>query len=117
MSSSKIALTIAVLLCIPFAASAKDDGLPTIDFRKNCGVRAKAIADMMGDKQTTITFDSCVKSEQAAKDALIAAWKDIPASYKTFCISPKVYSPSYTEWISCLEMNIDVKRLRTGTSN
>jgi hypothetical protein len=113
MSKSTIVLTVAVMLCITFAASAKDNSLPNIDIRKSCGVRAKASADMMGDKSTSSAFDLCMKSEQEARDALVSSWKDIPSSYKAFCIAPNAYSPSYIEWISCLEMNIDVKRQRT----
>jgi hypothetical protein len=52
-------------------------------------------------------------SEQQARVAILAAWKDIPPDYKSFCIRPDVYSPSYIEWIACLEMRIDLKRLRS----
>jgi hypothetical protein len=53
-----------------------------------------------------------MRSEQEARDAIVSAWKEIPSQYKTFCIKPNVYSPSYVEWIACLEMQMDVKRLR-----
>jgi hypothetical protein len=110
---SKIALAVSVVLFTTFAATAKDDKLPSIDLQKGCGIRAKASAEMMGDKSLTkLAFDTCMKSEQQARDALAAAWKDIPATYKAFCINPNVYSPSYTEWISCVELGIDVKKLR-----
>jgi hypothetical protein len=113
MSKSTIALTVAVMLCSTFAAASKDNSLPSIDIRKGCGVRAKASADMMGDKSATSAFESCMKSEQEARDALVASWKDIPSSDKAFCIAPNAYSASYIEWISCLEMSIDLKRQRT----
>ena len=110
---STIALSAAVVLFTTFAAMAKDDNLPSIDLKKACGIRAKASAEMMGDKSSTAgAFDTCMKSEQQARDALAAAWKDMPADFKAFCIAPNVYSPSYTEWISCLEMNIDLKKQR-----
>ena len=113
MPKSTIALSAAVVLFTTFAAMAKDDNLPSIDIKKNCGIRAKASAEMMGDKASaTSAFDTCMKSEQQARDALAAAWKDIPANFKAFCIAPNVYSPSYTEWISCVELGIDVKKQR-----
>jgi hypothetical protein len=112
MLKSKVTLTVVAIL-ISFAAVAKD-GVPSIDSRKLCRDRAASTADMMGDKTLqSQAFDSCVRSEQEARDALVAAWKDIPASYKTACIKPKVYSPSYAEWLSCLELNIDVKTARS----
>ena len=111
MLKSGISLAAFVAL-FATCASAKEDGLPHIDLQKTCGVRAKASAEMMGDKSTTRAFDTCMRSEQEARDALAAAWKDVPATYKAFCINPRVYSPSYTEWISCVELGIDLKKLR-----
>jgi len=115
MSKSKIVLSAAIILFTTFAAASKDAALPSIDLQKICGNRAKSIAEMLGDKLATARiFDTCMKSEQDARAALIAAWKDIPPFYKTNCIKPNDYSPSYMEWISCLELNIAVKRARSN---
>ena len=114
MLKSTAILSAAVIFFTTFAAAAKDDGLPGIDIQKRCRERAKSSADMLGDKSvTTRAFESCMRSEEEARAALVAAWKDIPPSYKTFCIRPHVYSPSHTEWIACIESNIDVKRMRS----
>jgi hypothetical protein len=68
---------------------------------------------MLADKTAASSFfASCMRSEREAQDALTAAWKDIPAKFKAMCIKPNEFSPSYAEWIACLEMNIDVKNLR-----
>jgi hypothetical protein len=113
MPKSTTALCAAIVLLTTFAAEAKDNNLPGIDLKKVCGIRAKASAEMMGDKSSAASaFDTCMRSEQQARDALAAAWKDIPANFKAFCITPNVYSPSYTEWISCVELGIDVKKQR-----
>ena len=112
-----IALSAAVVVVTTFAAMAKDDNLPSIDIKKVCDIRAKASAGMMGDKSLTAgAFDTCMRSEQVSRDALAAAWKDIPADFKAFCITPNVYSPSYTEWISCVELSIDLKKQRQKQS-
>ena len=112
MHQQKYVLAGFVVLFATFAV-AKDDTLPRIDLEKSCGVRAKASAEMMGDKSaTTAAFDTCMKSEQQARDALEAAWKDVPASYKAACVNSTAFSPSYVEWISCVELGIDVKKLR-----
>jgi hypothetical protein len=105
-----IVLTAALVLFAPLVGTAKDDTLPKMDIQKLCRDRAKSIAALgagLGDP-----FDLCMKDEQTARDALSAAWKDIPPSYKRACIQPNVYSASYFEWIRCLELNIDVKILR-----
>ena len=113
MPKSTIALSAVVVLFTTFAAAAKDNELPGIDIQKRCGIRAKASAEMMADKSSeTMAFDSCMRSEQSARAALAAAWKEIPATFKSFCVNPNVYSPSYVEWISCLELHIDLKKLR-----
>jgi|KBSMisStandDraft_5_1062788.scaffolds.fasta_scaffold593943_2 hypothetical protein len=117
MPKPTIALSAAVVVFTTFAAVAKDNNLPSIDIKKVCGIRAKASAEMMGDKSSEAgAFDTCMRSEQVSRDALAAAWKDIPADFKAFCITPNVYSPSYTEWISCVELGIDVKKQRQKLS-
>jgi hypothetical protein len=105
-----IVLVAALVLVAPFGATAKDDNLPKLDIQKLCRDRAKSITALgvgLGDP-----FDRCIKDEQQARDALMAAWKEIPQAYRTSCIQPNVYSASYFEWIRCLELNIDVKKLR-----
>ena len=114
MPKSKAVLSAAIILLTTVAAASKDDSLPNIDIKKWCDHRAKSSADMLGDKSATARiFDSCMKSEREARAALVAAWKDIPPYYKTRCIKPNDYSPSHIEWIACLELNIEVKRLRS----
>jgi len=110
MFYSQTVFTAAFVLCTSLAAAAQSN-LPIIDIRKSCEVRAKASADILVHKTTISAFESCMSSEKKALDALVAAWKDMPSSYKARCIAPNAYSPSYVEWISCLEMHIDVKRL------
>ena len=113
MHKSKIVLSAAVLLSTTLLAVAKDE-LPKIDTEKFCRTRAASSGEMMGDKAAASrAFQTCTDSEQKARDALAAAWNDIPPGYKAACIKPDVYSPSYIEWISCLELNIDVKVLRS----
>jgi hypothetical protein len=111
---STIALTAIAVLFAMSAATAKETGLPNVDIQKHCRSRAAATGDMMGDKTAaTQAFDTCMRAERDARTALVAAWKDIPAKYKALCIKPDVFSASYEEWISCLELNIDVKNLRS----
>ena len=75
---------------------------------------ANKMMEVLGElagRTTQELFNSCVTTEQKAQTALVAAWKDIPATYKERCIKPNAYSPSYAEWIGCLELLIQVKNL------
>ena len=113
MLKSMVVLSAAAMLSTTVLAVAKDE-LPRIDAEKYCRVRAQSSGEMMGDKSAAArAFETCMESENKSRDALAAAWNDIPPAYKASCIKPEVYSPSYLEWISCLELNIDVKILRT----
>jgi hypothetical protein len=112
MTKSKLFLSVALLFFTAFtAAAAKNDSLPNLDIQKLCRSRARAVVDL---NVGVNTFEACVNSEQEARAALVAAWKDIPAFYKASCIKPNDYSPSYAEWIACLELYIDVKHVRSN---
>ena len=95
------------------AEAAETKALPTIDLQARCKRSERAIVEMTGDKTLLGRgFDMCMRAEEDARAALAKAWPDMPQSYKTFCIKPAAYSPSYIEWIACMEMLIDLKRLR-----
>jgi hypothetical protein len=94
-----------------FRGCSADDGPPRIDFKKLCRSRVEAVGEVGGATVQDLV-NSCVTAEREAQTALVAAWKNIPPSYKARCIKPNDYSPSYGEWIACLELLIDVKSLR-----
>ena len=110
----KLKAILAAVILFPVSLAVAQDRLPTIDAQKFCGVRAKSSEELTGDKTASSrAFETCMRSENEARDALVAAWKDIPQTVRATCIQPNVHSPSYIEWISCLELHIDVKALRT----
>ena len=104
----------AVICAAAQAAEAADaKGLPTIDLKSRCQRSEKVIVEMTGDKTLLGRgFDMCMRAEEEARTALVKAWPEMPQAYKTFCIAPAAYSPSYIEWIACMEMLIDLRRLR-----
>ena len=114
MPKSTTVLATAAMFFATLVAAADD--VPRIDFEKICRSRVQAVGQV-GDRTLEQSFASCVNAEKEAQTALIAAWKDIPARYKTECIKPNVYSPSYSEWIACLELLIDVKAVRSKSNN
>ena len=102
---------------IDFPIFAKDAGLPSIDLQTICRNREKALGETLSDPaRIGELYASCLKSEQEAKAALLAAWKEIPTRHRTSCIKPNVFAASYMEWISCLELVIDMKSLKNQPS-
>jgi hypothetical protein len=86
------------------------DGVPTIDIQKTC--KAAAVVTAGPSAQTDINI--CVSSEQKARDQLVKDWAQYAAADKARCVQsgPRVYLPSYIEWLTCLEMETAVKKMR-----
>ena len=86
------------------------DGVPTIDIQNTC--KAAAAVTLGPSAQTDINI--CVSSEQKARDQLVKDWAQYAAADKTRCVQygPRVYLPSYIEWLTCLEMETAVKKMR-----
>ena len=121
MTRSKIVVATAaalftILFTIPGILGAAADSPPRIDVEKVCRSRVQAVGQI-GDRTQAQALTSCVKAEQDAQAAIAEAWEKIPARYKTECIKPNVHSPSYSEWIACLELLIDVKAARSKSNN
>ena len=55
-----------------------------------------------------------MSSEQKAREHLIKDWSQYAAADKARCVQagPSVYLPSYIEWLTCLEMETAVKKMR-----
>ena len=99
---SMIVISGAVVLIAATAALSKDDVLPKIDLEKQC-TKSQIVTDSLTGTKNLGGFDSCIKNEQSARDKLIEQWAAIPASDKATCIRPKDFSPSYFEWLGCIE--------------
>lgn len=103
-----------MLAALP-VADAVAQALPAIDLQARCRNSERTMIEMMADRTLQgRAFDTCMKSEEAARDAMQAAWHEIPPAYKSYCIRPRDYSPSYIEWIACVELMIDLKKLRAA---
>jgi hypothetical protein len=86
-------------------------GPPNIDVQKTCRAAEVALNEAFGD-ETKITVNSCALQENAARDQLAKNWATYPVADKTLCVQPKSYSPSYAEWLTCLELQRDVRKIR-----
>jgi hypothetical protein len=109
-------VTAVIFAALPVAAEAADSSPPTIDLQARCRTSEAAMQQLILDpsQRPGAHFDSCMKAEQEAHAAIAKAWPDMPQSYKSFCIRRNDFSPSYIEWIACLEMMIDLRKQRAS---
>jgi hypothetical protein len=107
----KIAFAAATILAAASAAPAKDGDLPTIDLQKVCRATEKEINAVFADINRNV-FEACMNDEQTAREQLVKDWATFPGPEKARCIHPRDYLPSYVEWIICIEMARDVRRMR-----
>jgi hypothetical protein len=93
-----------------FVAAAS--GLPSIDLRQICMAAEKAMIQSSGSTTDRTNFDACMKSEQSAREQLARDWSTYPAADRAKCIQPAAYMPSYVEWLTCLEIAREVRRIQ-----
>jgi hypothetical protein len=101
----RIASSAAIVLGVASAAHA--GGLPTIDIERMC--RA---SEMVPFADNTATVDTCLGDEQAAHAQLVKDWAMFLARDKVHCVLPAEYLPSYVEWLTCLEMGMEFRKIR-----
>ena len=108
---SKIIVSGAIVLMAASAALAKGDGVPELDIQKQCQKTQIATDEFTGTKNPG-AFDLCVKTEQSAREKLAERWPTTSALDKTSCVHPAVWSPSYFEWVACLDTRDYVQTMR-----
>jgi hypothetical protein len=92
-------------------AVAARGGVPTIDIQNTCKIAAGAMVRLMGDSTLEKDTEICLGSEQSARDQLVKDWDTYSARDRGRCVNPGVYLPSYVEWLTCLEMERDVRKM------
>lgn len=111
LTTTKVALFAAFVLAAPSVGLAKDRGIPNIDLEKLCRAAESAVGDIYGTA-TVNDFDSCMSDEKEARAQLVKDWATYPASDKELCVQPMDYLPSYVEWLTCVEMQRDVRKMK-----
>ena len=84
------------------------DAVPKLDVTPSCRASADGI---LGVKQD---IDSCIQSENAARDEVAKQWNSFAAADRASCTRLTTMSGSggtYTELITCLEMKRDAAKL------
>lgn len=94
-----------------FVLIASSGGVPTVDIKKTCRTSEQAIVAIFGDT-TAGTYDSCLEQEQTALKLLQKDWATFPAPDQALCAQPVGYMPSYVEWLTCFEMQRDVRKFK-----
>jgi hypothetical protein len=86
------------------------DGVPTVDIQNTC----KAAANVTAGTSVQQDIDICTSSEQKARETMVKDWSSYPEADRTRCVQAgrKVYLPSYVEWLTCLEMEAAVRKMR-----
>jgi hypothetical protein len=110
ITRSKFLVGAIVILTAISTALAKGGGLPKLDIEAACHGSEKAVAAII--TATNDMFSSCMSDEKEARDQLDKNWATYPAVDKGRCIQPQEYMPGYVEWLTCLEMDRDVKAMR-----
>ncbi len=85
--------------------------VPSIDIQKTCQAAAGAMVSLMGGTTTEQDVNACLDSEQKARDQIFKDRATYAAADKKQCMRTDVYLPSYVEWLTCLEMERDVRKM------
>jgi hypothetical protein len=83
------------------------DGVPTFNVGPHCREVAR-LAHPIGDANV------CVAKEQEARDHLVKLWTQFLPAERSHCLRLHTLGagPTYTELLTCLELQRDVRRLR-----
>ena len=90
---------------------AASNGPPRIDVQTTCQTSENEITKLFGEK-TAVTYEHCMNQETAALEQIEKNWTTYPAADKAHCVQPRGHMPSYVEWLTCFEIQRDVRRIR-----
>jgi hypothetical protein len=101
-----------VLLLVASTSIAFAQGVPTLDIAPSCKAAAQGSIGLTQD------FDSCRRSEEAARELLVKEWSTFSAADRGSCSRlTRTGTPgTYTELLTCLEMKRDARKLPDTTT-
>ena len=85
---------------------------PKIDVQAICRASEKEVGAIFGNSIDD-SVDQCVKAQDEALERIEKDWATYPIAAKQLCVQPRVYLPSYVEWLTCFEMDLEVRRTHT----
>jgi hypothetical protein len=86
-------------------------GPPKVDIRATCQTSVNAVLSLFGNSVQE-SVDGCMRQQNDAFEKIEKNWATYPAAAKGHCVQPGVYMPSYIEWLTCFEMEVDVRKMR-----
>jgi hypothetical protein len=101
---------LTILFVIASSVASAQQSVPTIDIGPTCRAAAAGSAGLNQD------YDSCRKSEDAARDILVQQWTSFLAADRGSCyrLTTTGTPGTYTELLTCLEMKRDARKLPDG---
>jgi hypothetical protein len=102
---------LAAVVMVVFAETAQAQ-VPTINIQETCRAAAGVMVNLMGGSTTQKDVEICLETENKARQQMLKDWSTYHASDREGCIQANVYLPSYTEWVTCFEMNKSVREAR-----
>jgi hypothetical protein len=107
-----IAAAVVAIMC-GLTDSTRAD-IPQINIEETCRAAARAMVSLMGGSTTEQDRKACLDSEQKAREQIIKDQATYSSADKRRCMRTRDYLPSYVEWLTCLEMERDVRKKRQG---
>jgi hypothetical protein len=107
-----ITIPLGSILASTLVLAAASGGPPKVDIEATCRASEIEIRKVFGN-DTKITANGCLMQENAALDELVKTWATFAPADKTVCVQQRSYLPSYVEWLTCLEMQKDLRRIRS----
>jgi hypothetical protein len=86
--------------------------VPTINLQETCKAASGVMLALMGGSTTANDMQICIDTENKAREQMVKDWGTYDASDRAGCIQPRVYLPSYVEWLTCFELNKVVREAR-----
>src|SRR5262245_11782469 len=107
----------ALVLTVTLASTAAvaQSGIPTVDIEGTCKMAVGAMVMLMGGSTAGNDTEICLGAEQRAREQLVKDWNTYSAADRTRCVRTGGYLPSYVEWLTCLEMERDVRKMKIDT--
>jgi hypothetical protein len=104
-----ITATLVALIAMTQSAWAQ---VPTINRQEACRAASGVMLALMGGSTTANDMQICMDTENKAREQIVKDWGTYDAFDQAGCIQPRVYLPSYVEWLTCFEMNKVVREAR-----
>jgi hypothetical protein len=107
-----ITLPLGSILASTLMLAAASGGPPKVNIEATCEASEVEIKKLFGN-DTMVTTSGCLMQENAAFDEMVKTWTTFTPADKTNCVQPRSHMPSYVEWLTCMEIQKDLRRIRS----